>query len=529
MRKNIHIAYSFLILILSPVYFFGQSLQLNHNVLNEQSVAFDTSFHFTVKPYTQTDILKFKRFDSVRVNSKVLDKLLNKDLFSIQKGNSSFTVNPIINSQAFFNASTSSLFSNNRIGLSLNSSYKDKLYFRSDLFFSQAGLPEFQQNFTDSFGIIPHYGKVLSNSDAYRFFLFNGELTYKPTESVYFHIGNGKHFFGNGYRSLFLSDNSSAYPYFKTTVDIWRIKYVWMIAGLKDFEVYNSKQNFVIYNKAAFIHYFSLNITKRINFNFFEAIISNPYDHNRNKTGYEAAYFNPVIFYRPVEFYAGTSDNSLMGVGVNLRLFNALHLYSQFILDDLIISTLSDGSGWWGNKFGIQAGLKAYNFLNIEGLFFRGELNVVRPYTYSHGITISDDAVANINYGNMHQNLAHPSGANFAEAISVISYNKGRFMSTAKVILSKRGTDTDSISYGSDIYKDYNLRPDNNGITFLQGEITDFAYVDFNVSYLINPNYNLRFELGLYHRKEKNSFIENKNTVFYFGLSSKLFNEQPDF
>ena len=297
-----------------------------------------------------------------------------------------------------------------------------------------------------------------------------------------------------------------------------------MVAKLNDFEIANNiNTSIYLYKKAAFIHYFSLNITKRININFFETIITNPYDHNGNKTGYEAAYYNPVIFFRPVEFYSGTSDNSMLGLGANLRLFKSLHLYSQFILDDLLISTLNDGSGWWGNKFGIQAGLKAYNLLNVKGLFFRGEINIVRPYTYSHGQY--ENSISNLNYGHYNQSLAHPMGANFAEGIAEINYNKGRYMLSAKIILAKKGIDKDTISYGGNIYKSYELRPSSNGISFLQGEISNFAFADFNVSYLINPNYNLKFKIGAYHRKNTSNIGKSKNTVFYFGLSTCLFNE----
>jgi len=517
---------------LFPQYLFSQNIRTNHeiNFLNEQSVSSDSNFHFTIKPYTPKEFSKFNKEDNLSVNSTFLNNVLNKDLVKIKKENYLVKINPLIYSQALYDIEASSLYSNYGGGLSINSKIKDKLFFTSDIFYAKTQLPLAQKNFTDSFDIIPHYGHFISNNDNnYTFFLFNGELSYQPYDKIYFQIGNGKHFFGNGYRSLFLSDNSNSYPYFKTTVDIWKIKYVWLITKLNDFELYNSVQKFDMYKKAAFIHYFSVNLSKRINFDFFEAIITNPYGINRNKAGYEAAYFNPVIFYRPVEFYTGTSDNSLMGVGLNLRLFKSLHLYSQFILDDLIISTINDGSGWWGNKFGIQTGMKAYNFLNVKGLFFRGEINIVRPYTYFHGITVSEDAVANLNYGNYHQNLAHPVGANFAEAISVFRYKRGRFSANAKVILSKAGNDTDTINYGRDIYKDYNLRPDNYGITFLQGEVTDFVFIDFHVSYLINPNYNLRFEMGMFNRQEINSFTENKSNVFYFGLSSKLFNEQLDY
>jgi len=168
-------------------------------------------------------------------------------------------------------------------------------------------------------------------------------------------------------------------------------------------------------------------------------------------------------------------------------------------------------------------------------LFFRGEINIVRPYTYSHGINensnniFPEEKVLNLNYGNYHQNLAHPMGANFAEGITELSYNKGRFMTSATIILAKKGIDKDTISYGGDIYKNYLFRLNNYGISFLQGEISKFAFVDLKTSYLINPNYNLRFELGAYFRKISNVSENVNNAIFYFGLSSNIFNEKVDF
>ena len=64
------------------------------------------------------------------------------------------------------------------------------------------------------------------------------------------------------------------------------------------------------------------------------------------------------------------------------------------------------------------------------------------------------------------------------------------------------------------------------GIYFLQGEISKFAFADIKVSYLINPYYNLRFELGTYSRKYSNKVANN---VIYFGFSSNIFNEKYDY
>ncbi len=522
----------FVLLLLSTISINAQNIRLHNDtqILKERSVSSDPTFHLTIKPYTPDDLLKSDSLKDVIVSSKIVDHLLNNDLISYKDKNFKFKANPIIDSRVFYDVNESSLYSGFKAGLNIKTFFKNKLYFTSDIFISRTDFPSFQSKYADSLGIISHYGILISQTNNnYLFSSLTGELTYKASEHFYFHLGRGKNFLGNGHRSLFLSDNSNAYPYVKATANIWRIKYIWMAAKLKDIQLINPDFESVLYNKAVFIHYLSLNLTKRINFNFFESIISNSYDQEGRRAGYEFAYFNPVIFYRPVEFSAGTSDNSLLGIGLNLRLWKSVHLYSQFILDDLIISKINDGSGWWGNKFGIQAGLKSYNLFNMQGLFFRGEINIVRPYTYSHGEAYTNGGIANLNYGNYVQELAHPTGANFLEGLAQIRYNKGRFFTNAELVIAKKGIDTDSVNYGSDIYLSYNLRSNDYGIKFLQGSISNFIYAEFSASYLINPKYELMFETGVQYRHVKTGQANQKNLIFKIGISTKIFNENYDY
>lgn len=522
----------FILLLFSTISINAQNIRLHNDtkILKEQYVSSDSDFHLTIKPYTPGDFIKFDSLKKVEVSSKIANHLLNRDLLNFEDNNFKFKANPIIDSKIIYDLDESSLYSGYKLGLNLEASYKSKLFFSTDIFISRMNYPSFQSKYADSLGIISHYGTFISKTnDYYLYSSFTGELTYKASEHFYFHVGRGKNFLGNGYRSLFLSDNSNAYPYLKVTADIWKIKYIWMAAKLKDIQLLNPNFEAVLYDKAAFIHYLSLNLTKRINFNFFESIISNPYDQEGRKKGYEFAYFNPVIFFRPVEFYTGTSDNSLMGMGLNLRLWKSVYLYSQFILDDLIISKINDGSGWWGNKFGLQTGLKSYHLFNIQGFFFRGEVNIVRPYTYSHGEINTYEGVANLNYGNYFQELAHPTGANFIESLAEIRYQTGRFFTNAELVIAKKGTDTDTVNYGSDIYLSYNLRPNDYGIRFLQGSAGNFIYAEFGASYMINPKYELMLETAIQYRSIKTQSNHRKNLIFNLGISTKIFNENYDY
>src|SRR5690606_23707573 len=125
-------------------------------------------------------------------------------------------------------------------------------------------------------------------------------------------------------------------------------------------------------------------------------------------------YLNPVIFFRPVEYnHAGSSDRMLVGLNISYK-FNARHqLYGQLILDEFLLSKLFGGEKWWANKYGIQLGYKSYSPFGLKGLYYQGEFNFVRPFTYTHATSVQS-------YSHMNMSLAHPFGANFMEALALV-------------------------------------------------------------------------------------------------------------
>ena len=184
--------------------------------------------------------------------------------------------------------------------------------------------------------------------------------------------------------------------------------------------------------KHATIHYLNIAIKKNIHLGVFESIIWQSKSEEVYK-GYELAYLNPVIFYRPVEFSQHSSKgNALMGANLNL-LFKSVTVYGQFLLDDLNISRQKDGDenyqeGFFQNKYGYQLGLKG----KIGGVKYLLEYNQVQPYTYGHRTILQ-------NYSHMNQPLAHPLGANFSELLLMATYSINRFVFDIKMMSAKYG------------------------------------------------------------------------------------------
>jgi hypothetical protein len=345
-------------------------------------------------------------------------------------------------------------------------------------------------------------------------------LTYRLQKYILVSVGYDKHFIGEGYRSLLLSDNAAPYPFTNYTINFWRLQYFFMVAYLKDID--NMSSNARLIDKYGVFHYLDINITNRLSIGFYEAIIWWGNDQY-TKRGVDLAYLNPAIYFRPVEYSMHSPDNANLGGNAKLRLWQKTFLYGQFFLDDLIIAELKANKGWWGNKYGFQAGIKSYNFLNIKNAFVQSEMNLVSPFTYSHSSSA-------INYGTMYQPLAHPLGANFLELIGVARYSFSKINFMAKLAVAQLGVDTSVISYGQDVYKTYNLRRGDYNNKLLQGEKQTRVFTEFYSSYLVSPKYDLSIFVSCKAYSAEFGSKIKPDIFFTIGLKTSLFyNDERDY
>jgi hypothetical protein len=479
-----------------------------------------TNKHTSIYPMIlKTELDSLYEFLNISTKSKFADTFLNKDLISAGK-NFKVSINPILTSEYFKNFGETGDILQSQIGLNANLNFKDKLFSKINFSNHANTYANYVSARIDSTQIIPHFGREYSKSgNLYSFLDLNGYLAYNASKYINFQIGKDRNFLGEGYRSLFLSDNAQSLSFIKTTVEIWKIKYLVMYNMHKD--VNTSSGNLNLNKKYSVIHYLSWNIGKRFTANMFETVIWRGQDSTGYR-GYDVNYLNPIIFFRPVDFSIGSPDNVIMGIGGKIKLFKSTYLYSQFIADEFKIDEIKAGKGWWANKFGIQAGMKCYNLFTIKNLFFLGEINAVRPFTFSHESSME-------NYGNYHQSMNHPLGANYSEAISIIEYSKNRFSVSAKIILSKYGTDDDSLNYGQNIYRSYYDTKMEYGNKLFQGIPNSAIIGEGKIQYLINPKWNLKFEAGIRYRKQSTATISKTDNYIFIGLKTNLFNSDVDY
>ena len=464
MKKAIFFLVIFL-LIVKCQYSYSQQNNIGSNSvlfqITEQSLyKKDTLVFSSVKPISVFELKQNTQFDSIirqiECNSKkeFLRYLANKSPLLLDSyptfgllssKHPSIYANPILNYTIYNDLETKKAGNESAIGANLGFHYNKRIsgeisYFSGNTLF----VGDFD-SITKQNHIIPGYGYAYKTGDSYCYQNLSFNLAYAPTENFRIEAGKGNTFFGDGYRSLLLSENSNSYPFLKLTTKIWRLKYVNLFANFKDVRFSDgNKTEFV--NKYSSFHYLSWNATKRINFSFFEAIMWESSDTTENR-GFDVNYINPAILYRPVEFSLNSPDNALMGFNLSVKLFKKQVFYGQLLLDDFIMgevkndilhtftkdSTMKYGS--WMNKQSFQLGLKSFDIFHIKNLTLQTEYNLVRPYTYSH-------KHIHESYSNYSQSLAHPLGANFWESVTLLKYNQKRFFLQAKFSYCVIGMDS---------------------------------------------------------------------------------------
>jgi len=534
-RKILSLLFSLFIFI---PFLFSQNNKIYFNndfdgELDKQIYSVFSSIHTSIKPFSLPEISQVFNYDSLlkskRINKtykskfkqKLWNKIFNEHLFILNKKAFKLTIDPLINFEFGSDLNSSNSTYVNTRGVQVLGAIGNKFSFYTNFHENQATFIEYIDNFISQTRVVPGQGlKRNFKTDGYDYAMASGYISYTPSKYFNFQFGHGKNFFGDGYRSLLLSDNSFNYPYLKITTSVWHFKYVNLYAQFQDIGLPHSNE-LGFQKKYGTFHYLSWKATKRLNISFFEAIIWEASDSTGTR-GFDINYLNPVIFFRPVEFSIGSPDNALMGLNVSYKIAKTNVLYGQLLLDEFKFSEVTGGNGWWGNKQAFQLGFKSYDIFKISNLFFQTEYNFVRPYTYSHRAVIQ-------NYGHYNQPLAHPYGANFWESVSFLKYNFGRFYFQYKFLYSIIGEDEDGKNYGKDIYKSYNSAENEYNNFVGQGLKTTLVYNDFRASYLINPSYNLNFTIGLTDRTLSNSAENSHSTYIYFTLRTSIDNFYYDF
>lgn len=503
-------------LSISQTYYRIQNVGYNNYellLLDKKLNSPDMSFHTGIKPYTNSGSISAIK-DSAYKN--LFSHILRHDSTPGDIG-----IDMLFNLQPGFQLNPNEVLYETWASPSLSCDYKNKLSIRASALWSTSNYISFIDTFIRTTRVVPGMGTAyVSNKKIISSENYFGHISYSPNKIFNLQAGKDKHFWGDGYRSLFISDFAPTFPFLKATATAWKLKYTIMYAAFKDATVADGvKDDYK--NKYGTFHFLSWNITKRINVGFFESIIWQGADTNRSR-GYDANYLNPVIFFRPVEYSIGSSDNAFLGFSFKIKAFKKQLIYGQLILDEFLLKEVKARSGWWANKQGVQLGFRSFDVFKIKNLQLRMEGNYVRPYTYSHGSVQQS-------YGHLNHPLAHPLGANFMEGAGIINYRHKRIGLELKMTHGIYGNDSAGYNMGKNIFESYVTRPRDHGNYITQGVKTNLTTIGANINYLLYITRPIYLESGVILRKE-NSVLRSDNIAYvYLSLKAPLWNEYRDF
>jgi hypothetical protein len=479
---------------------------------------------------------KAKLLEISEDKSYIVRKLRRQSLIILEQqpqknGSTPFyiTIDPLFNLEAGKSniASEDSLFLYvNTRGLLVRGDIGKKFSFESTFYENQAVYTGYISEFVDSLKVAPGQGRVKKfKSNGYDFAMSGGYISFSPSKHINLQFGHGKHFVGNGYRSLLLSDNSFNYPYVRATSTFGKFQYVnlyTVFMNLSDGGVTTPPHTERLFQKkAGSFQMLSYAPHKRIHLGLFQGMIWDASD-TRNRHHLNAWYFNPVIGLSAVPLGLASKNNILFGATMHVKATKGIMLYSQFMMDD-VPDDRSAGS--IENKTGWQAGFRAFNLFTLPNLHLQAEYNSARPYSYSH-------RKPGQSYTHYNQPLAHPLGANFNEAVGILSYRISDLFAEVKVNYAKVGRDSAGYNLGGNPLASNNFAfygVNSNINEHLQGLKTTITNKDLRIGYMLNPSTNMNIVLGATWRELENAAITSKTIYYYVAFRTSLNNTYYDF
>jgi hypothetical protein len=517
---------------LQPV--FAQSVYQPYNFEFYQKFSPDlystqTRLQTSIKPYFIDDSLIKHTYDSLmnigvkRTGQSLAGrKLFDGHLVDVKNNDNTFYADLLPDFQGGRDFSADKTTWSASIGAQAGGTFGPKFSYYASFYINRAAFPDYIDNYINSTAYIPGEGMDRSPGSAVKNWYYSTFLfSYTPIKYINLTLGKDKTFIGDGYRSMLLSDFASNYPFLKATATVGNVRYMAMYAYLSNPEDPAMPYNGTI-NKWGYFQYLSWNVSKRISLGFFQSTIEATQDANGVKQGFNPSFASPFVFLVPLDNIDNNPAKNLLGLTGKYKIFDKAIIYGQFALNEFHAKDFFSNDGAVDNKYGYQLGFRGADLLDIKGFNYLAEFNTARPYTYA-----SFDQTSN--YSQDGQPLADPFGANFREWLGILNYSIGRFDFQGHLEYAYFGLDEGGLDYGQDIFEPYTNAAKPYGNIIGQGLRTNFYYAEGNIAFLVNPKYNLRFEVGALYRDEKNSDFNDKTPMITIGLRSSFRNIYTDF
>jgi hypothetical protein len=427
------------------------------------------------------------------------------NFFEVDTKDFFLAVNPVINFQVGSESGNNSTLFLNKRGITARGRIANKIGFSTTISENQERGPEFFQDRVRKFRAVPGVGFYKNfKKNAFDYFDARGYVTFSATKYIDIQFGYDKNFIGDGYRSLFLSDDANSYLFLKLNTRIWKFNYQNLFMELTPQYVKSGDR--LLPRKYAAMHHLSMNVTNWLNVGVFESVVFGRSQY------FDFQYLNPIIFLRYVEGNVGSPDKAHVGLDFKANVAHQFQFYGQFLLDEFILKEITKDNGFWANKYAYQLGAKYVDAFTIKNLDLQIESNRIRPFTYSHYDSVT-------NYTHYNQMLAHPLGANLQEFIGVLKYQPvTKWYINARAIYYYQGLDSAGQNFGANPFKLYTTREGNYGYFVGDGNKAKCLNAAFTLSYELKQN--LFIDGGLLYRKYSvaNGVGSGNTSVFNIGV-----------
>lgn len=483
------------------------SYQLDQK-FNSSVYSLDSRIHTSLKPFLIDSTLR-PAYDAVMnrgVDSSrhtwIVRKIFNEHVFDVKTKDYTFYADYLPDLMVGRDFSDKITTNMNTRGYQLGGTIGSKFSFYSSGFENSARFNGYYNDIINKYAFIPgqaynrsYNGQAIGSQD---WSYVTAYISYTPIKQLNITLGTDKTFIGDGYRSLLLSDFSANYPLLRLTANLGPVQYMAMWTYMEDINIPKFDTFFSNRRKYGAFHYLDWNVTNRLSLGFFNAVIAQEADDNGHFHGFDANLINPLFFAASIG-PKNQPDNILSGFTGKYKIFDKTAVYAQLLMDN-------------SNTDGYQLGFRGGDLLGVKNFSYLFEYNTVKPYTYTSPQIIT-------NYTDYSQPLGDPLGANFRELIGILNYSIGNFDFMGQVNYAKYGLNPPGQNYGKELtYTSTSASTPDRVIG--QGVPTKFYYAEGTVSYLINPKYNLRFELGGLVRHETTDVNSRKTTAITFGLRS---------
>ena len=516
-KKNIHyknnnqIIYRFIILVHA---FCISSSLLSQNKIFYQEFNFlqrlsAKTNHSTLRPYNeQFNQLSFKDYyiDSSLNQSKLYGFIFKNSVLDIVDKDVHLQVDPLFNF-SFGNQNSNGLYRyyTNTRGFRVLGDLGDKVSFGTRVYENQMNYPDYLDEVADLRGVAIGIGrskpfKTYGHDAA----IASGYVSFSPVKDANLQFGHGRHFFGNGYRSLLLSDYAPDYPYFSGQYKFLdgKIAYKHISAWMHSLErsLFSTITAEALFKqKATSLNMLSFNLNKQIEFSFFEGVVHKSYVDSIGKVNPDISFYLPIFGSSQLINKQESGINRVYGASLSTMFKDKLVLYGQ--------TMFHDQSNW-----GFQSGLKWLNPLRSVNSYVLVEYNYVKPFSY----TVDSSRTIQSYTHNGHE-LAHPLGSGFSELVlkTHVEYKKFLFNLQLSRIVKEHVINSD---LGNNIFKPtYSTMP-----TTLVNEKIFYSYIE--LGYLLNVQTQMKLFVNFFNRKTEDS----TERYFTFGFRTNLINNYFD-